>query len=57
MRVVDWRSMEKGMYFKPEMKDFALHNEYEDDGDNGNFQRQDKTDHQNAQMKAWCGFV
>jgi hypothetical protein len=29
----DAPAMEKGMYFKPEMKDFALHNEYEDDGD------------------------
>jgi hypothetical protein len=26
-------TLEKGVYFKPEMKDFALHNEYEDDGD------------------------
>jgi hypothetical protein len=23
----------KGMYFKPELKDFKLHNEYDDDGD------------------------
>lgn len=29
----DTPAMEKGMYFKPEMKDFALHNEYDDDGD------------------------
>jgi len=25
--------MEKGMYFKPELNDYALHNEYDDDGD------------------------
>ena len=26
-------AMEQGMYFKPELNDFVLHNEYDDDGD------------------------
>ena len=26
-------SVEKGMFFKPDLSDFALHNEYDDDGD------------------------
>ena len=29
----DTNAMEKGMYFKPETNEFALHNEYDDDGD------------------------